>query len=248
MLAQSRLRRDARSTVPESPPASSVDRAAPPPAMLAALLALFAASGCGGADLSSRLARRASLAIGSSAMSLGVVLAMSSAARFGGLLGTRGAGRSPLRRYAHIELAIGVLGIVTLAPFRCSAARRRRSRQRRIVARPPARRCGARALAGHPAHRSHAAHRRGVGRRRCSRGGVDRLVLAANTIGGVLGASRAGFYLLRLTTLRRNDVAVALNLGVAAGGERARAPARGRRAAPTHRCSARTRARGVRAI
>src|SRR5687768_8320145 len=45
MLAQSRLRRDARSTVPEAPPSPPADRAALPPATLAPLLALFFGSG-----------------------------------------------------------------------------------------------------------------------------------------------------------------------------------------------------------
>ena len=61
---------------------------------------------------------RLSLAIGSSAMSLGVLLAtFMGGMGLGSLLASRAlpARGSPLRRYALIELAIGVLGIVTLA-------------------------------------------------------------------------------------------------------------------------------------
>ena len=69
-----------------------------------------------GADLPVVWFERLSLAIGSSALSLGVVLATFMAGLgIGSLLASRGSRRSPLATYAVIELAIGILGLVTLA-------------------------------------------------------------------------------------------------------------------------------------
>jgi spermidine synthase len=92
--------------------------AAPPTSSFAALLALFGASGCTALIYQVVWLERLSLAIGSSALSLGVVLAtFMGGLGLGSLLASRGRGAatSALRRYAAIELAIGVLGLAAFS-------------------------------------------------------------------------------------------------------------------------------------
>ena len=94
------------------------DRTAPSPGTTAAVLALFAASGCAALIYQVVWFEQLSLAIGSSALSLAVLLAtFMGGLGLGSLLASRGTGASyaPLRRYALVELGIGVLGLVTLA-------------------------------------------------------------------------------------------------------------------------------------
>src|SRR5690242_4875057 len=104
--------------VPEPVPATHPSSAEPPgPALLAVLLALFAASGCAALIYQIVWLERLALAIGSSAPSVGVVLAtFMGGLGLGSWLASRAAPpSSPLRRYALIELALGALGLVTLA-------------------------------------------------------------------------------------------------------------------------------------
>ncbi len=215
------------------------------------MLLLFAASGCAALIYQVVWLERLSLAIGSSAMSLGVVLAtFMGGLCMGGLLASRlEPGRSPLRRYALIELAIGVLGVVTLATipllggaYAALAGGGAFSLGLRLVVA---------ALALLPATLLMGATlpvaAAWIGNAVRSGAWLGWLY-AANTIGGVLGAVVAGFYLLRLYDAHvATYVAVALNLGVAAAASTlarrhtvVRAPAADAPRTP--------RARGVRAI
>ena len=162
-----------------------------------------------------------SLAIGSSALSLAVLLAtFMGGLGLGSLLASRGTGASyaPLRRYALVELGIGVLGLVTLAaiPLLAGAYTALSGTGglalllRLVVA----------ALALLPATMLMGATLPIVapwlgGDRR----GAARLgwCYAANTVGGVAGSLLAGFYLLRVhDAYVATFVAVALNIGSAA--------------------------------
>jgi spermidine synthase len=117
LLAQFEPGSRAPSVVP--PVASpSLDRAAPTPATLAVVVVLFAASGCAALIYQVVWFEQLSLSLGSSAISLGVLLATF----LGGLgLGSLVASRAtasrlaPLLRYALLEAGIGALGLVTIA-------------------------------------------------------------------------------------------------------------------------------------
>ncbi len=211
-MAPTRTANDREGVVQKSHPPTS--------ATLTVMLLLFAASGCAALIYQVVWLERLSLAIGSSAMSLGVVLAtFMGGLGLGSLLASRlGPGRSPLRRYALIELAIGVLGIVTLAAipllggaYAALAGGGAFSLGLRLVVA---------ALALLPATLLMGATlpvvAAWVGNGVRSGAWIGWLY-AANTIGGVLGAVVAGFYLLRLYDAHvATYVAVALNLGVAA--------------------------------
>ena len=197
------------------------DRTAPSPGTTAAVLALFAASGCAALIYQVVWFEQLSLAIGSSALSLAVLLAtFMGGLGLGSLLASRGTGASyaPLRRYALVELGIGVLGLVTLAaiPLLAGAYTALSGTGglalllRLVVA----------ALALLPATMLMGATLPIVapwlgGDRR----GAARLgwCYAANTVGGVAGSLLAGFYLLRVhDAYVATFVAVALNIGSAA--------------------------------
>ena len=200
------------------PPASSGSTASTP-ASFVALLALFAASGCAALIYQIVWLERLSLAIGSSALSLGVLLATF----MGGLaLGSYLASRSrrhdaPLRRYALLELAIGVLGPITFAAipwlggaYAAFAGGGALTLGFRLVVAalallPATMLMGATLPIVAPWFRVHGAARLGW-------------CYAANTVGGVLGCLLAAFYLLRVhDALTATLVAAALNLAIAAG-------------------------------
>jgi spermidine synthase len=192
----------------------------PPPGVLAVMLLLIAASGCAALIYQVVWLERLSLAIGSSAMSLGVVLAtFMGGLGLGSLLASRhGGGASPLRRYALIEVAVGVLGIVTLAaiPLLGGAYAALAGGGAWTLAL----RLGVAALALLPATMLMGATLPVIA---SSIGGGVRggawvgWLYAANTIGGVVGAVGAGFYLLRVYDAHvATYAAVALNLGIAA--------------------------------
>jgi spermidine synthase len=203
--------------VPEAPPA--LDGAAPTRAALAVLPALFAASGAAALIYQVVWFQQLSLAIGSSALSLGVLLAtFMGGLSAGSLLASRGALRSPLRRYAAIELAIGVWGLAALAAipllggaYAALAGGGALSLGLRLaiaaVALLPATLLMGATLpvvASRLRTDAHAAAWLGW-------------CYAANTFGGVAGAIGAGFYLLRVHDARiATFVAVALNVAAAA--------------------------------
>jgi spermidine synthase len=191
----------------------------PTPAMLSVMLLLFAASGCAALIYQVVWLERLSLALGSSAASLGVVLAtFMGGLGVGALLGSRSANPSPLRRYALIELAVGALGLVMLvglpllggAYAALSGGGPLTLGLRLLVA----------ALALLPATilmgatLPIAASWMGGDTHGAARVGW---LYAANTVGAMLGAIVAGFYLLRVHDAHvATYVAVALNLGIAA--------------------------------
>jgi len=207
--------------VPEltpSPPSGSA--AAPAPAINVVFLALFGASGCAALIYQVVWLERLALAIGSSAPSLGVVLAtFMGGLGLGSLLASRGLPpSSPLRRYALIELALGVLGLVALAvipllggAYAALAGGGAWSLGVRLliaaVALLPATMLMGATL---PVVAAFA----GAGTRGAAWLGW---FYAANTAGGMLGAVVAAFYLLRVhDAYVATYVAVALNIGVAA--------------------------------
>lgn len=207
--------------VPElAPPPPSGNAAAPGPAMVAVLLALFGASGCAALIYQIVWLERLALAIGSSAPSLGVVLAtFMGGLGLGSWLASRAApASSPLRRYALIELALGGLGLVTLAAipllggaYAALAGGAPWSLGARLfvaaVALLPATTLMGATL---PIVAAFA----GSGPSGAARLGW---LYAANTAGGVLGTVGAAFYLLRIhDAYVATYVAVALNVGVAA--------------------------------
>lgn len=186
------------------------------------MLALFAASGCAALIYQVVWFERLSLAIGSSALSLGVLLAtFMGGLCLGSVLASRAGagGHAPLARYALIEAAIAVLGIVTLAaiPLLGGAYAQLAGSEgaalwlRLVVA----------ALALLPATTLmgatlpvFAAWLRADERAPAWLGGC----YAANTLGGVVGSIFTGFYLLRVhDAYVATAVAVALNLACAAG-------------------------------
>ncbi|HEY3517412.1 MAG TPA: fused MFS/spermidine synthase [Gammaproteobacteria bacterium] len=187
--------------------------------MLASLLALFAASGCAALIYQVVWLERLALAIGSSAPSLGVVLAtFMGGLGVGSLLASRASPPSPLRRYALIELALGVLGLVTLATIPLLGGAYAalagggawslgvRLLVAAVVLLPATMLMGATL----PIVAAFA----GLGPRGAARLGW---LYAANTVGGVLGTVVAAFYLLRVHDAHvATYVAVALNVGVAA--------------------------------
>ena len=187
---------------------------------LPVLLFLFAGSGCSALIYEIAWYQVLQLALGSTAVSLGILLATF----MGGLcIGSIGLPRlnlarhHPLQVYAALEFGIGVLGVVvTLAMPLISrvyiagararhaghvAARRRGRRLHAAVDHPDGR-----VAARHRArHRSHAARRLLVG-----------LLYGGNTAGAVFGCLLAGFYLLRIYNMATAAfVAAAINLLVA---------------------------------
>jgi spermidine synthase len=184
------------------------------------LLALFATSGCAALIYQIVWLERLALAIGSSAASLGVVLAtFMGGLGLGSLLASRAAGgASPLRRYALIELALGVLGIVALfgipllgGAYAALAGGGAWSLGVRLlvagVALLPATLLMGATL---PVVATYV----GLGSRGAARLGW---LYAANTAGGALGAVAAAFWLLRAHDAHvATYVAAALNLAVAA--------------------------------
>ena len=201
-------------------PSPSASATAPTPAILAALLALFGASGCAALIYQVVWLERLALAIGSSAPSLGVVLAtFMGGLGLGSLLASRArASASPLRRYALIELALGVLGLLTLfgipllgGAYAALAGGGAWSLGVRLLVAAVAL-LPATLLMG--ATLPIVAALVGAGPRGAAWLGW---LYAANTAGGVLGTVVAAFYLLRVHDVYvATYVAVALNLGVAA--------------------------------
>jgi len=202
------------------PPEFSPPRASPSPAALAAVLALFGASGCAALIYQIAWLERLSLFIGSSAMSLGVLLAtFMGGLCLGSLAATRGTVRgSALVRYAQLELLVAAFGVVTLlaipllgGAYAALAGGGPLTLGLRLVVAaltllPATMLMGATlpVVAAWLETRAHAAAWLGW-------------CYAANTVGGVLGALLAGFYLLRVHDARvATVVAVALNVGVAA--------------------------------
>jgi spermidine synthase len=211
-MALTRTANDREGVVQKSYPPTS--------AMLTVLLLLFTASGCAALIYQLVWLERLALAIGSSAPSLGVVLAaFMGGLGVGSLLATRfAASASPLKKYALIELALGVLGIATLfgIPLLGGAYS--------ALAGGSAWSLGVRLLVAgvalFPATMLMGATLPvvaacvGTGARGAAQLGW---LYAANTAGGVLGAVLAAFWLLRVHDVYvATYVAVALNLGVAA--------------------------------
>jgi spermidine synthase len=206
------------STVAE--PYAGVDRAASTWASFVAVLALFGASGCAALIYQVVWLEQLSLAIGSSALSLGVLLAtFMGGLGLGSVLATRGAAiYSPLQRYAQLELAIGVLGLAAFVAIPAlggayaalGAGGPLTLALRLVVAGvallPATMLMGATLPVVAPWLRSQA-H------------GAARLgwCYSANSVGGVFGCLLAAFYLLRVhDALVTTAVAVGLNLAAAA--------------------------------
>jgi spermidine synthase len=191
----------------------------PTPATLASLLALFGGSGCAALIYQIVWLEQLSLALGSSALSLGVLLAtFMGGLGVGSLLASRGTTRaSPLRRYASIELLIGVLGVAALAAIPLLGGAYTALSGGGALTLPL--RLGVAALALLPATMLMGATlpvvapwltagARGAAWLGCC--------YAANTAGGVLGCVLAAFYLLRVHDVYvATSVAVALNLAIA---------------------------------
>lgn len=181
---------------------------------------MFGASGCAALIYQIVWLEQLSLAIGSSALSLGVLLAtFMGGLMLGSLLATRGAAHaSPLARYALLELGIGVLGIVTFAlipllggAYAAVAGGGPLTLALRLVVAgvallPATVLMGATLPTVAPWLRGQA-------------NGAARLgwCYAANTVGGVLGCVLAAFYLLRVHDApTATFVAGALNFAIAA--------------------------------
>ncbi len=203
--------------MPESAP--TIDRAPPTPALQAVVFALFGASGWAALTYQIVWLEQLSLAIGSSALSLGVLLAtFMGGLGLGRLLASRFAARTPLRSYAQLELLIGVLGIAALATIPLlggayaalsgggAATLGLRLAVASVSLLPATMLMGATLPVIAPWLSAGA---RGA----AALGGC----YAANTAGGVLGCVVAGFYLLRVHDVYvATAVAVALNFGIAA--------------------------------
>jgi spermidine synthase len=223
LLAQSRLPLvSRRPTVPEllTPPLST--RAEPAPLAFGVVVALFAASGCAGLIYQVVWFEQLSLAIGSSALSLGVLLAtFMGGLGLGSLLASRAATSrgSALRRYALLELAIGVLGLAALAAMPLLGGA-----YAALAGETPGWALGLRllvaALSLLPATMMMGATLPVVAAwLRTDARSAERLgwCYAANTAGAVVGSVIAGFYLLRVhDAVVATFVAVALNFGSAA--------------------------------
>ncbi len=186
------------------------------------MLALFAASGCAALIYQVVWFERLSLAIGSSALSLGVLLAtFMGGLCLGSLVASRrsAAGHTPLARYALIEVSIAVLGVVTFAAIALLGGAYARLAGgdgaalwlRLVIAAlallPATAWMGATlpVIAAWLRAEAHAAAWVGW-------------CYAANTLGAVVGSIAAGFYLLREhDAYVATAVAVALNLACAGG-------------------------------
>ncbi len=200
--------------------------------MLAAMLALFCASGAAALIYQVVWFQQLSLAIGSSALSLGVLLATFMAGLgAGSVLASRGGGRyAPLRAYAVIELAIGIWGVVALlaipllgGAYAALAGNGSLTLGLRLAVAGLAL-LPATVLMGATLPVV-AAWLRADARAAAWLGWY----YAANTAGGVLGCLGAGFYLLRVYDVYvATSVAVGLNLLVAVAaaalGRRTEAP------------------------
>lgn len=201
-------------------PSAVVDRAAAGPGSFVALLVLFCTSGCAALIYQVVWLEQLSLAIGSSALSLGVLLAtFMGGLGLGSVLASRGtASSAPLRTYAVIELALGVLGLAAFAgipllggAYAALAGGGALTLPLRLVAAglallPATILMGATLPVVAPWLRGQAR-------------GAARLgwCYAANTVGGVVGALLAAFYLLRVhDALIATVVAAALNFAIAA--------------------------------
>lgn len=209
---------------------------------------LFAASGAAALIYQVVWFQQLSLAIGSSALSLGVLLAtFMGGLCLGSLLASRTAVRSPLRAYAAIELAIGVLGLVALAAIPLlggayaalagggSLSLGLRLAIAALALLPATMLMGATlpVVAGWLRADAHAAAWLGS-------------CYAANTVGGVLGCIGAGFYLLRVHDARvATLVAVALNVAIAALAGALARRAEARSLAPTHAAAVTAGTRGT---
>jgi len=189
--------------------------------VLAALLALFAASGAAALIYQVVWFQQLSLAIGSSALSLGVLLAtFMGGLGVGSMLASRGGALpAPLRLYAVLELAIGIFGLVTLATipllggaYAALAGSGALSLGLRlgiaaVVLLPATLLMGATLPIVAAWLKADARAASWLG-----------WCYAANTVGGVCGCVGAGFYLLRAHDAQvATFVAVALNLATAAG-------------------------------
>jgi spermidine synthase len=189
-------------------------------ALFSLLLVLFAASGCAALIYEIVWFQLLQLVIGSSAISLGALLATYMGGMFVGSLAYArvvSAKRHPLRVYAAIEVAIGICGLAVLFGMPWLD----------------------RMYAGHAGHGLAGIFTRALVCALClaiptilmgatlpalarqwgtSTRGVSRLgfLYGANTVGAVAGCVLAGFYLLRLYDMRlATYVAVAVNLAVA---------------------------------
>jgi spermidine synthase len=188
--------------------------------MLVVVLALFSASGCAALIYQIIWLEQLSLALGSSAMSLGVLLAtFMGGLGLGSLLASRGrTSVSPLRRYALLELLIGVLGAAALVLIPLLGGAYTALSGGGAVTLPL--RLAVAALALLPATMLMgatlpvvAAWLRSDARAAAWLGWC----YAANTAGGVLGCLLAGFYLLRIHDVYvATVVAVGLNVFIAA--------------------------------
>jgi spermidine synthase len=201
--------------VPESPPHAPHLK----PATLVVVLALFGASGCAALIYQIIWLEQLSLALGSSAMSLGVLLAsFMGGLGLGSLLASRGRTRvSPLRRYALLELLIGVLGAASLVLIPLLGGAYTALSGGGAVTLPL--RLVVAALALLPATMLMGATLPVVAAwLRSDVRGAAWLgwCYAANTAGGVLGCLLAGFYLLRIHDVYvATAVAVGLNVCIA---------------------------------
>jgi spermidine synthase len=198
------------------PPLSSTEHAAPRRGTLVVVLALFAASGCAALIYQVVWLEQLTLAIGSSAVSLGVLLAtFLGGLGLGSLLASRAASSrsNPLLRYAQLEVAIGVLGLVALlglpllgGAYAALAGTGALSLAARLAVAavallPATMLMGATLPIVAAALRADARGAAWVG-----------WCYAANTIGGVVGSVGAAFYLLRMhDAYVATFVAVALN-------------------------------------
>ena len=182
------------------------------------MLGLFAASGCAALIYQVVWFEQLTLAIGSSAVSLGVLLAtFLGGLGLGSLLASRrvSSRHAPLRRYAFLELAIGALGLVTLAALPLLGGAYAALAGTGALSLPL--RLAVAALALLPATLLMGATLPIVGAAlRADARGAAWLgaCYAANTVGGVAGSLLAGFYLLRVHDAHvATFVAAALNFG-----------------------------------
>lgn len=184
------------------------------------VVVLFGASGCAALIYQLVWFHQLSLVIGASAPSLGVLLAMFlGGLGLGSALARRGGGATPLRRYALLELAIGVVGGATLLVlpllgglYTAGAANGGvglglRAFVAALALLPATTLMGATLPIVAAWFRAESGRMRWTG-----------YCYAANTAGAVLGSVLTGFYLLRVhDVVVATGVAVALNLLAAAG-------------------------------
>jgi spermidine synthase len=201
-------------------PSALTPTRAPSLAALLAVVALFAASGCAALIYQVVWFHQLTLAIGASALSLGVLLAtFLGGLGLGSALAHRLDGPRPLARYARLELGIGVLGGAALVVlpllgglYLAGAANGAADLALRALIASLAL-LPATTLMGATLPIAAAWFRRGAGRMRWTG-----YCYAANTAGAVVGSVLTGFYLLRAYDIViATAIAVALNLLAAAG-------------------------------